>query len=209
MVRHQVPKRSMSPLESDYSDDIPELVEEDVELVEEDVELVEEDVVTCSESTNTTGDSMEVEPGGTCSESITTTDSMQVEPANSLPDTSSSSEGLPAAPHRRSPLLFTWSSRELLTLEAAYEPEDQERDTDSWESDVSMSGYAADVESGAESECPSEKELLQEEIWDIAVSEAAEADGRVVACLGRLWILVLVLVLVSEAACDSDNAPEH
>ena len=125
MVRHQVPKRSMSPLESDYSDDIPE--------------LVEEDVVTCSESTNTTGDSM------------------QVEPADSLPDTSSSSEGLPAAPHRRSPLLFTWSSRELLTLEAAYEPEDQERDTDSWESDVSMTGYAADVESGAESECPSEK----------------------------------------------------
>ena len=86
-----------------------------------------------------------------------------------MQDTSSSSEGLPAAPHRRSPLLFTWSSRELLTLEAAYEPEDQERDTDSWESDVSMSGYAADVESGAESECPSEKELLQEEIWDIAV----------------------------------------
>ena len=125
MVRHQVPKRSMSPLESDYSDDIPE--------------LVEEDVVTCSESTNTTGDSM------------------QVEPADSLPDTSSSSEGLPAAPHRRSPLLFTWSSRELLTLEAAYEPEDQERDTDSWESDVSITGYAADVESGAESECPSEK----------------------------------------------------
>ena len=182
MVRYNVPK-------SDYSDDIPELVEEVVELVEE-------DFVSCSEST--TGDSMEVELGGTCSESITTTDSMQVEPANSLQDTSSSSEGLPAAPHRRSPLLFTWSSMELLNLEAAYEPEDHELDTDSWESDVSLSGYDADVESGVESEWPSEKELLQEEIWDIAVSEAAEADARVVACLGRLLILVLVLVLVGH-----------
>ena len=36
MVRYQVPKRHMSPLESDYSDDIPELVEEHDELIEED-----------------------------------------------------------------------------------------------------------------------------------------------------------------------------
>ena len=61
MGRYNVPK-------SDHSDDMPELEEE------YDEELSEGDFVSCSEST--TGDSMEVELGGTCSESITTTDSM-------------------------------------------------------------------------------------------------------------------------------------
>ena len=209
MVRQQVPKRS-PPLESPPQHGQADYPSDDADTPD----LVEYVQNPGSESISSAGDSMEAELGGTASESMgTTTDSMYVEPRRSLLDTTSSSEEMPAAAHRRSPILFTsmpgvrcpvparvlqprspilFTSRPGVRWLPPSEPEDQGQNpdtTDSLESDSDVSikteGYAADIESANEVEYTAEPELYQEEILAICAAQR-ELNGNARLALFRM-----------------------